>query len=248
MLLPGRLLLLVLSVSLFCGYADLSYGESAVVLKEKARRLYFGDGVNRDLPKSLELYLQAAELGDAEAQYIAGGMYFKGRGTEVNYGKAFALLYKAAVNGKSTASSQKIIAQSFLLGENVPKNYEEAEHWFNLAAESGDSEAQNELAFMYFTGNGVDKDYSRAFNLFKDAALQNHTLAQYNLAIMLYSGEGVQDVDLPEAYAWFSVAASNGHFLASQGRDFLETVLTPNQVSIAQKRANELFSEVRRQK
>lgn len=218
--------------------------ESVALIKEKARRLYFGDGVPRNLSAALSLYLQAAALGDPEAQYIAGGMYFKGRGTAVDHDKAFSYLYRAAKNGKSSTASQKIIAQSFLVGDSVPKNFDEAIHWYKVAAESGDSEAQNELAFIYFTGNGVKKDYDKAYTLFSDAAKQNHSLAQYNLGIMLYSGEGVPEVDLPGAYAWFSIAATNGHAEAGQALSFLETVLTKDEIIQAQKKSEALYQSI----
>lgn len=219
--------------------------ESVALIKEKARRLYFGDGVQRNLPAALSLYLQAAALGDPEAQYIAGGMYFKGRGTAIDHEKAFSYLYRAAKNGKSSTASQKIIAQSFLVGESVPKNFDEAIRWYTLAAENGDSEAQNELAFIYFTGNGVKKDYDKAYKLFQDAANLNHTLAQYNLGIMLYSGEGVPEPDLPGAYAWFSIAATNGHAEAAQAQSFLETVMTKDEIVQAQQRSETLYKTIK---
>jgi uncharacterized protein len=219
--------------------------QSVALIKEKARRLYFGDGVQRNLPAALSLYLEAAALGDPEAQYIAGGMYFKGRGTVIDREKAFSYLYRAAKNGKSSSVSQKIIAQSFLAGESVPKNFEEAIRWYTMAAENGDSEAKNELAFIYFTGNGVKKDYKKAYTLFQEAANMNHTLAQYNLGIMLYSGEGVPDVDLPGAYAWFSIAATNGHLEAAQAQSYLETVLTKEEIVQAQQKAENLYKTIK---
>ncbi len=211
-------------------------------IKELARKYYYGEGVSQDYREALALYLKAAAGGDAESQYIAGGMFFKGMGTEVDYSRAFRLLYDAAQNGKSTVQSQKILAQSFLLGQEVPKNFEEAVRWFSKAAEDGDSEAQNELAFMYYTGNGVDQDFSQAYDFFLDAARQGYVMAQYNLGIMLYTGQGVEQADLIQSYGWFSVAAARGHEQAIQAMNFLETVLTKDELRRAQEFAGNIYN------
>lgn len=215
--------------------------QSVLRLKETARKYYYGDGVPRDYKAALSLYLKAAAQGDAEAQYIAGGMFFKGMGTGADYARAFRLLHEAAQNGKSTVESEKILAQSFLLGQEVPKNYEEAVRWFSKAAEGGDSEAQNELAFMYYTGNGIEQDLTKAYDFFMDAALQGYVLAQYNLGIMLYTGQGVEQADLVKSYGWFSIAAANGHEQAVQARNFLETVLSREELGRAQKFAESIY-------
>jgi TPR repeat protein len=213
-------------------------------LKNRARSYYFGQGAPQDYGKALSLYNQAAQAGDPEAQYIAGGMYFKGLGTPVDYTSAFGLLYKAAMNGKSTVESQKILGQSFLLGRGVPKNYAEARHWYNLAATQGDREAQNELAFMYFVGNGVEQDYDKAYEWFGKAARGGLPLAQYNVGIMLYSGNGVAEPDLVGAYAWFSLAASGGHPEAGPAQQFLESILSADQLEKAQLQARSLYLSI----
>lgn len=224
--------------------AGVDYSVSRI--KDLARKYYYGDGVPQDYSEALSLYLKAAGSGDAESQYIAGGMFFKGFGAEVNYTRAFKLLYEAAQNGKSTVESQKIIAQSFLLGQEVPKSFEEAVRWYSKAAEGGDSEAQNELAFMYYTGNGVERDFSQAYSFFMDAARQGYTLAQYNLGIMLYTGQGVPQADLIKSYGWFSVAATSGHEQAIQARSFLETVLTRDEIRKGQKYAKNIFNSTKK--
>lgn len=234
------LIALVVSLGLSSDY--LLAQDTVPEIKESARRYYYGDGVAQNLPRALALYLQAAKLGDAESTYIAGGMYFKGFGTEVDYSKAFALLYQAAEEGKSTPESQKILAQAFLLGQEVPQNFQEAVKWFDMAAREGDSEAQNELAFMYYTGSGVDQDFSKAYNLFIQASKQGYSLAQYNLGIMFYSGQGVPKADPVASYAWFSIAEVYGHPQAAQAKRFLQTILSPDELLDGQRRAEQLFS------
>lgn len=216
------------------------------LLKGKAQQYYWGQGVQRDYAKALNFYVQAAKLGDSEAQYIAGGMYFKGQGTVPDFQRAFKLLYEAAKNGKSTAESQKLLAKAFLLGNAVPKNYPEAVKWYALAAQKGDKDAQNELGFLYFTGKGVNQDFAKAYDLFLQAAQNGLGIAQYNLGIMLYTGNGVEQSDLPQAYAWFNLAAAGGNPAADSARQFLESALTPQQLIEAQEKSRALYENISR--
>ncbi len=228
--------------------AALSFGQPATSgLKSSALRYYRGKDGNRDYAKALSLYLEAARLGDAEAQFIAGGMYFRGLGTEKNPKEAFRLLYQAALNGKSSPESQKILAQSFLVGQTVPKSYPDAVRWYQQSAKNGDKDAQNELAFLYFVGHGVKQDPVKAFEYFSQAAYSGLAIAQYNLAIMWYTGNGVPSVDLAKSQAWFSLAAANGYQDAVAASSFLETVLGEDELARAQKLSAELFRRIEMQ-
>lgn len=221
-------------------------GQAADVnqLKRQAKQYYWGQGVPQDYRRALQLYLQAARFGDADAQYIAGAMYFKGLGTSADFQQAFKLLYQAARNGKSTPESQKLLAQAFIVGDPVPKNYPEAVKWYKQAAARGDRDAQNELAFLYFVGRGVEQDLAKAYQLFHQAALNGLALAQYNLGIMLYTGNGVPQADLIEAYAWFNLAASAGNGAAASARQFLESALTSAELATAQEKSRSLYETI----
>lgn len=236
------LLFLALLVGVMVGPGQ-GEGRAADVnqLKRQAKQYYWGQGVPQDYRRALQLYLQAARLGDADAQYIAGGMYFKGQGTTADFQQAFKLLYQAARNGKSTPESQKLLAQAFIVGDPVPKNYPEAVKWYQQAAVRGDRDAQNELAFLYFVGRGVEQDLAKAHDLFRQAALNGLPLAQYNLGIMLYTGNGVEQADLVEAYAWFNLAASAGNGAAASARQFLESALTASELATAQEKSRTLY-------
>ncbi len=244
---PIRLLRFLLLCSLAALLVNVQPSRGAdriAAIKDRARQYYYGQGVPQDYKQALDLYLMAANAGDAQAQYIAGGMYFKGLGTKVDYAKALALLYKAAKNGSSTAESQKIIGQSFLLGRDVPKNYLEAVHWYGMAAKSGDRDAQNELGYMYFVGRGIEQDYHKAYQLFLQAAESGLPIAQYNVGTMLYFGYGEKNSDLPGAYAWFSLAAAQGYAPAQQMQQFVESLLSSEELVQAQARAASLFNRI----
>lgn len=63
-------------------------------------------------------------------------------------------------------------------GEGVPKNHDEALHWFHLAAEQNDADAQYNLGFMYGKGEGTKKDQRQSLEWFQKAAAQGHAGAR----------------------------------------------------------------------
>jgi TPR repeat protein len=217
----------------------------AQLLKNEAKRLYWGVGGRQDYRRALELYEQAAALGDAEASYIAGGMYYTAKGTTMNLAKAFTYLDFAARQGESSPASQRALAEFYLLGSVVPQNFGKAADWYEQAAANGDTAAQIELGFLHFVGRGVEQDFAKAYELFRQAAFRNSGVAQYNLGIIWYTGNGVEQSDLTKAYAWFSIAAGNGFRDGVQARDYLATVLSEAEIARGQDEASRLFREIR---
>ena len=73
-------------------------------------------------------------------------------------------------------------------------------------ANSGDTEAQNNLGYRYYSGQGVSKNYAEAIKWFRMAANQGFAEAQFNLGTMYYNGEGVLQ-NYTEAMKWYKKAA-----------------------------------------
>lgn len=235
----------VMAAVCICGIASTCISADSVEnLKNRGKKYYWGIGVEQSYRKALESYMQAAENGDAEAQYISGGMYLKGLGVDKDFKKAFKLLHEAAMNGKSSAESEQILGQAFLLGSGVPKNYRKALEWYHLSAEKGNKEAQNELGFMYFVGNGVEQDAEKGGSFFLKAAHNGLVVAQYNVGIMYYTGKGVKEVDLEKSYGWLNLAVSKGHKQARAARDYLESILSQSELAAAQSYSEELMKLV----
>jgi len=216
--------------------------EKTQALKDRAKQYYWGKGVKQNYSKALEFYLKAAKRGDAESQFISGGMYYRGMGVKENFPAAFKLLHQAAVNGKSNPDSERIIAQAFIQGIGTYKNYKEAVHWYQQSADHGDSEAQNTLGYMYYTGNGVEQDFSKGADFFLQAANNNSAMAQYNVGIMYFTGKGVADIDYVKSYSWMNLAATNGHQPAVTARDYIETIISREELMEAQKYTAEISS------
>ncbi len=238
------LVLLLGTMAVFTHTVSAQQDSYTASLKYEAQRYYWGTQVRQNFPRAFALYLQAARRGDTEAQYIIGGMYFKGIGTERNVKEAFKWLYKAAENGESTPQSQKILGQQFLVGNVVPQNYVQSAQWYELAAENGDHDAQNELAFLYYVGRGVKQSFTTSLRWFEKAARGGLAIAQYNVGIMWYTGNGVAKPDLIQAYSWLSLAAASGYADAKPASSYIATLLDPSELKTAQQRATSLYNQI----
>jgi uncharacterized protein len=89
-------------------------------------------------------------------------------------------------------------------------NFSKAAQLLIPKAESGDAEAQYELAALYRTGRGVPQDDAVAFRWMESAARLGHAKAQFNLGSMYLSGRGVKP-DQAKGRAWLEKASARGH-------------------------------------
>jgi TPR repeat protein len=80
-------------------------------------------------------------------------------------------------------------------------------------ANSGNPDAQYQLAALYRAGSGVTKDHEIAFYWLTKAADQNQKQAQYNLGIMYENGWGTP-ASAKDAVYWYEKAAAQGHPMA----------------------------------
>ncbi|NNK95299.1 MAG: sel1 repeat family protein [Desulfobacterales bacterium] len=218
--------------------------KSIQALKNQARRLYWGIGVEQNFTQALSLYETAAALGDGEASFIAGGMYYTGKGAEKSDVKAFEYLSFAVAEGNAPPEALRVLAEFYLKGQVTPQNYSKAMQWFHQAANKGDALSQNELGFLYSQGKGVEQNSEKAYDWFREAALQGSAIAQYNVGIIWYTGDGVAESDLKQAYAWFSVAALNKYGAAILARDFVMSLLSEEELQQAQNLAEDIYGEL----
>ena len=86
-----------------------------------------------DIEKRFKNYYEkAADNGDANAQYYIGKLYYKGKGIEKDYKKAFEYLKKAAEQGHVDA--QYYLGKCYYDGKGVEKDYEKAFEYLKKAA------------------------------------------------------------------------------------------------------------------
>lgn len=92
-----------------------------------------------DYAKALQLYMNAAESGYAEAQYQLSLMFAKGQGVEISHEKSVHWIKKAAVSNHPLA--QYGLGAYLANGVGVEKNLMEAAYWLSLAAAQGQKHA-----------------------------------------------------------------------------------------------------------
>ena len=106
----------------------------------------------------LDVLRQAAEQGDATAQYRLGAIYANGESVPADYAKAVRWYRLAAEQG--LAMAQGALGGMYAIGRGVPQDDVEAARWLRLAAEQGYAAAQGALGGMYMHGRGVPHDAS----------------------------------------------------------------------------------------
>jgi TPR repeat protein/CHAT domain-containing protein len=116
--------------------------------------------------KSIQEIKEAAEGGDAEAQYLLAAAYFKGEGIAQDKARSLQWYRCSALKGFSRA--QVIFAEKLYYGvEGLSRNRAEAIKWYRTAAENGNATALVRLGYLYQEGEGVSKDLDQALRYYK---------------------------------------------------------------------------------
>jgi TPR repeat protein len=89
----------------------------------------------------------------------------------------------------------------------------------------------------------VPEDNAESVKWFRKGAERGDVAAQINLGNMYYKGEGVPE-DYARAYAWWNLAAAQGHKPAAEKKEILRKQMTPAQIAEAQKLSRELCAKI----
>eukprot|EP00913_Durusdinium_trenchii_P017943 g16861.t1 len=153
------------------------------------------------------------DAADADALFCAAHCHERGiHGCKKDLPVA-QQLYRLAAEQGHTFSQWRLgeLCESGLGGQ-VAKNAKEALHWYTLAAEGGNPQAQNALALMLEEGGGgVQKDLVAALKWHLAAAEQGNALSQFCCASLL-SKQGQASV----AEGWLQKSAGQGFGPAKQ--------------------------------
>ncbi len=117
---------------------------------------------------------QQAVSKNAEAD-LAYGAYQRGM-----YLTAFKLALPRA--NKGDAAAQTLIAELYEKGLGVGRDTKEAAAWYEIAAQSGNREAQFSFAVKLLSGIDVPQDQERGREMMKAAADAGHSVAMFNEA------------------------------------------------------------------
>jgi TPR repeat protein len=156
----------------------------------------------------LQLWEEAAEQGDEDAQSSLGTVYVCGQGVKKDFPKAGKWYGLAAEQENSMA--QFNLGQMYSNGDGVEQNYKKAVYWYKKSAAHLNTKAQFNLGKIYEQGRGLDQNNKKAFEWYEKAAEQGDAGAQCSLGVMYYHGTGVQQSE-EKAMQWYTKAAAQGN-------------------------------------
>ncbi|HEY0266855.1 MAG TPA: hypothetical protein VGC16_08895, partial [Rhizomicrobium sp.] len=140
------------------------------------------DGTPANLPDAVKFLTQAAEKGQAVAQYRLGTLYERGQGVPTDAAKA-AHWYEMSAN-QGNRKAMHNLAVSYAGGAAGKKNMAEAARWFARAAALGLSDSQFNLAVLYERGDGVPQSLLDAYKWYSIAAAQGDGESKARIAVL----------------------------------------------------------------
>jgi len=179
---------------------------------------YGGHGVSTDYTAAVFWLRQAAERGDARAQHLMSVCYSNGQGVLRDSEQAvrWLQLSKFDIDGEYNIGTVRKYAETgdanaqYRLGCHLytnNKDYKEAVHWLQFAADQGHIKAQCDLGYCYYDGHGVSTDYERAIFWLRQAANRGDARAQHLMAVCYSNGQGVLS-DSEQQIRWLQLAAA----------------------------------------
>ena len=133
-------------------------------------------------------------------------------------------------NGKPVMSHLTLSLQFKLFGADTQKVFDLSEK-----ANSGDANAEFELANVFLEGRNIPKDETKGMALLERAARSGHAQAQFQMGQRIY-GDGNNSASYVDSYVWYALAQRSGASVADARVTELEFRMTPDQLSEARKR------------
>ncbi|EJK58557.1 hypothetical protein THAOC_21312 [Thalassiosira oceanica] len=127
------------------------------------QKYFYGEnGLTKDVPRAIELWTEAAELGSLDAHYRLGHTYHQGHGVEEDKPRGVHHWQQTAVQGH--------VESRYMLGavEYDDGNCKLAvQHWM-ISAKMGDEDSLNEIKDMFKEGHATRAQYANALLGYRD--------------------------------------------------------------------------------
>ena len=202
-----------------------------------------GRGAPANLAEGMRLLQQAADRGHTGAQYDLAELLLK-QGGATHHARGLHYLAAAAQRNHLQAMYRLgMLCRAGEAGSGGRASSRRSPHlttaldWLGRAAERGHAEAQYELGQMHAQGLGTAQDFEQALRCYLLAAAQGHAKAQFNLGFLHAHGQGVEQ-DYVKAYEWYAISEASGYALAKQSLDHVGKKLAPEELELAQWRAD----------
>ena len=128
-------------------------------------RYYFGrSGLEKNVPRAIELWTEAADLGSIESHFNLGTQYYYG-GEGVTQDKAKAVRYY------ELAAMQGHVEARHHLGNHECRNgnYERAIRHYLISAKMGDGDSLEMIKKIFLGGDATKEQYADALKGYQDA-------------------------------------------------------------------------------
>ena len=128
---------------------------------------FFGQlGFAKDVPRAIELWTEAADLGSIGAHYNVGNVYCTGDGVEVDKPRGIRHFQHAAMKGH-VASRHNLGGAEYQAG-----NYKLAvQHWM-ISAKMGFNPSLNNIKLLFAEGHATKAQYAEALRGYRDAVVE----------------------------------------------------------------------------
>jgi TPR repeat protein len=162
-----------------------------------------------DYAAAIRWYRLGAERGNAHAQSNLGLMYLEGQGVAANREEGAKWLQKAADQGDGQAAFNRGLL--YEQGDPAPQDFTLARHYFTIAAQHDNADAQANLANYLLDGKGGAIDPSGGWAWLNTAANRGSPLAEYNLGKQYLEGKPPARKDVSLSLEWLTKAAMHGN-------------------------------------
>jgi len=113
-------------------------------------------------------------------------------------------------------AAQFALGAHYVTGEGVTQDYNEAVHWFSLAAAQGHVIAQSTLGAYYAIGRGVSQDYAKAYFWSLLAQAGGDDASKYRIPLLVSHLTRAQvSVIQQQAGEWLKQHPANNHMPSS---------------------------------
>ena len=184
-----------------------------------------GQGPKPSRHKAFHMFKEAADLGDAIAQYEVSKLYLTGTGCAQSNKLAFYYMYQSASQGNPLATRE--LCKYYRDGIGCVPDHLEAFYWLNKTFNAKDKESVDlyesltnvdgkEASIrgnMFYTGNIVTKDLPRAFAYFyagAESSTYPSAVCMYNCGLCFFYGRGVEK-NYQAAIDYATAAKNNGY-------------------------------------
>ncbi|EJK68217.1 hypothetical protein THAOC_10625, partial [Thalassiosira oceanica] len=136
----------------------------AEAINHLGEQYYYGElGLTKDVPRAVELWTEAAELGSLDAHYQLSVVYYYGRGVEEDKPRGIRHWQQAAAKGEVESR------HSLGVVEYDNGNYELAVQHYMISAKMGYEKSLNSIKDMFMKAHATKEQYAEALIGYRDA-------------------------------------------------------------------------------